>query len=314
MTTYAIGVDIGGTKIAIGLVDRTGRVRAEKTLPTNLSIPPSKMVQQIISALKQLVKESGKVDKQIAGIGIGAPGPLDAKNGTITCPPNLHSWINVPIVEMFTRDFSIPIFLENDANAAALAEKWVGAARESENFLYMTISTGIGAGIFLDGKLIAGFRGNAGDVGHIVIDPAYGTCPCGQQGCFEWIASGTAIARQASHLLGRQISAKEAFQLYSQNHLATKSLIDQIFNKIGVGCVTLINLFDPEMIVIGGGVTQVGEPLFAAVQKYVSQYALNPSGRKTKILPSLLDQNTGLVGAAALVFYNRGDKHEAISG
>lgn len=314
MTTYAIGVDIGGTKTAIGLVDRAGSVRTEKTLPTDVSIPPGEMVQRIISALKQLVKEAGIAHAQIAGIGIGAPGPLDAKNGTITCPPNLRSWIDVPIVEMFARDFSVPIFLENDANAATLAEKWVGAARESEHFLYMTISTGIGAGIYANGKLLAGFSGNAGDVGHIVIDPAYGTCPCGQQGCFEWIASGTAIARQASHLLGRQLSAKEAFQLYSQHDQAIKALIEQIFSKIGAGCVTLINLFDPELIVIGGGVSQVGEPLFAAVQQYVSRYALNPSGRKTRILPSLLAQNTGLVGAAALVFYSRGDKHEAISG
>jgi glucokinase len=303
MEIYAVGVDIGGTKVAVGIVDSSGRVIRKHVLPTDLHVSAEEMVERISRAISQLIGEAG-ISPQIAGIGIGAPGPLDAKNGVLTCPPNLPGWVNVPIAEMFQRTFGLPVLLENDANAAALAEKWVGAAQDSDHFIYMTISTGIGAGLFLDGKLVTGFRGNAGDIGHIVIDPAYGTCPCGQQGCFEWIASGTAIARQASQLIGSRVTAKEAFQLYRENHPAIKPLMEQIFSKIGVGCVTLVNLFDPEQIVIGGGVSQVGEPLFAAVRTYVNRYALNPSGRQTRIVPARLREESGLIGAAALLFHH----------
>jgi glucokinase len=303
MPSFAVGVDIGGTKVAVGIVDCHGRVKREQTLATDRAVPAVTMVERIGSAILQLIDEAGMERGQIAGIGIGAPGPLDAKNGVLTCPPNLPGWANVPLAEMVKRKCSLPVFLENDANAAALGEKWMGAARDTGNFIYLTISTGIGAGLFLDGKLVSGFRGNAGDVGHIVIDPAYGTCSCGQQGCLEWIASGTAIARQASQLMGRKLTAEEAIRLYRENHPVIKPLIEQIFTKIGVGCVSLINAFDPEMIVIGGGVSQAGKPLFTAVREYVSRYALNPAGRQTAIVPAQLRQHSGVIGAAALVFH-----------
>jgi glucokinase len=316
MRRYAVGIDIGGTKTAVGLVDGTGQVVADVTLPTDLSVTPQEMIDRICRTIRKLLAERGMAPETLVGIGIGAPGPLDAKNGIITCPPNLSGWREIPIVEQLRSSFPVPIRLENDANAATLAEKWIGAARESDNFLYMTISTGIGAGLFLDGRLYPGFRGNAGDVGHIVIDPAYGRCPCGQDGCFEWIASGTAIARQASQLLERPVTTREVFALYEQQHPAISRLVEEIFDKIGVGCVTLINLFDPEMIVIGGGVSQAGEPLFDAVRRYVGKHALNPSGRRTRIVASALRQHAGLIGAAALLF-GRGEgagQCEAVSG
>ncbi|MNE56475.1 N-acetylmannosamine kinase [compost metagenome] len=199
------------------------------------------------------------------------------------------------------RHLPYSIKLENDATAATLAEKWLGAAKDEQHFVFITISTGIGAGIYMHGKLITGASGNAGDVGHFVIDPAAGRCVCGQRGCWEYVASGTAIARQASELLGRSVTSKEAFDLAAAGDPDVKELIDKVFGYIGIGCVTLINTLDPEKIVIGGGVSQVGEPLFQAVQDYVGRYALNPSGRKTPIVPAALQQDAGLIGAAALV-------------
>src|SRR5690606_32809569 len=147
---------------------------------------------------------------QIKGIGIGAPGPLDPYNGMILRPPNLPKWENFPLSKELQQYFSCPVQLENDATAAALAEKWIGAARDCEHFVFVTISTGIGGGLYSHGRLITGASGNAGDIGHMVIDPSQGTCACGQDGCWEHIASGTAIARRASELCGENISAKEA--------------------------------------------------------------------------------------------------------
>lgn len=299
--SYAIGIDIGGTKIAIGLVDSQGSIAAQATLPTDLSISPDEMITRVATTTTKLLDEHAIPSSLIAGIGVGAPGPLNTKKGIIVEPPNLRSWWNFSIIESLQRYFNFPIFFENDATAAALAEKWVGAAQNLDHFIFMTISTGIGAGIFAHGKLLTGATGNAGDIGHLVIDPAAGHCNCGQDGCFEYIASGTAIARQATQILGRQVTSKEAFELAADGHIEMKRLVDQVFHYIAVGCVTLINTFDPEKVVIGGGVSQVGSILFDTIQSYVGKYALNPTGRKTPIIPAQLQQNAGLIGAAALV-------------
>jgi glucokinase len=304
MNSYVIGIDIGGTKVAIGIVDEFGSVHAQTRIPTNLIIPPSEMIEQIVQSIHLLFEESGLHLEQVMGIGIGAPGPVDAQNGMITCPPNLPNWIQVPIVAELEATFGVPVRLENDASAAALAEKWVGAAQDNGNFVYMTISTGIGAGLYLDGRLITGSRGNAGDIGHMVIDPTKGTCPCGQKGCFEWLASGTAIARRGSEIMGAELTTKEVFDLYKEKHPKIYTMIDDVFTSIGIGCVTIINLFDPEKIVIGGGVSQAGAPLFTAVEEYVSRYALNPAGRKTSIVPAASGQHAGVIGAAALIIRN----------
>jgi glucokinase len=302
---YAIGVDIGGTKTAFGIVNDMGEMLTQKSIPTNLNIEAMDMIQQINREIASLLDQVPLNESDLVGIGIGAPGPLNSKNGMITCPPNLESWRNIEITKQIQEDFSIPVYLENDASAAALAEKWVGAGKDSGHFLFMTISTGIGSGIVSDGKLIAGASGNAGDIGHMVIDPSYGQCVCGQHGCFEMIASGTAIAKQGSKIVGKSISTKEVFNLYDKGEEKIVELVNTVFEKIGIGCVSLINIFDPEKIIIGGGVSKVGEPLFSAIRNYVEKYALNPTGRKTEIVPAGLNQDAGVIGAAAIIFNQR---------
>lgn len=299
---YSVGVDIGGTKVAIAIVSQEGEVVFDKTISTDLSITPEAMIDRICEEVNHVISAS-KIEKEnLIGIGIGAPGPLYSKEGMITCPPNLPSWIDVPISKLVEERVSLPVVLENDANAAALAEKWVGSAMDTDNFTYMTISTGVGAGVVVEGRLLRGLKGNAGDIGHTVVDPSYGTCPCGQKGCLEWIASGTAIARQGSEVLGRKVTTEEVFELYKQNDKDIVPLVDGILKVIGQACVTIVNLFDPEKIVIGGGVSKVGDILFNPVQEYVSQFALNPTGRKTQVVCAKLNQSSGVVGAAALLF------------
>jgi glucokinase len=299
----AVGIDIGGTKVAIGIIDSIGQVIVKTRLDTDLSITPNEMINRIAHSTTALCQDHSINPDSIIGIGIGAPGPLDPLNGRIINPPNLHGWSNFPLVDEIKQFLPYPIKMENDATAATLAEKWIGAAKHSDNFIFLTISTGIGAGIYLHGRLITGTTGNAGDAGHFVVDPSAGRCSCGQYGCWEWVASGTAISRQASELAGRPISTKEAFDLAAHGDASIQQLIEQTFRYIGVGCVTLINLFDPDTIVIGGGVTQIGEPLFQTVRDYVSHHAFNPSGRHTAIVPAKLMQDAGLIGAAALIHY-----------
>ncbi|KHE72310.1 ROK family protein [Halobacillus sp. BBL2006] len=303
---YIVGIDIGGTKVAIGIVGEDGKLYHHTKIATDLSISPKEMIHRLSEAINHLVKTSGISFEQVLGIGIGAPGPLDSKRGIITCPPNLPNWHNVEIVCMLEELYQIPVRLENDCNAATLAEKWIGASQNNDYFVYVTISTGIGAGIFADGRLISGKSGNAGDIGHIMMDPTYGTCTCGQNGCFEWIASGTAIARQGSEILGQSVTAEEVFTLYRNKDPRVQDLINNIFTVIGAGCTTIVNAFDPEKVVIGGGVSKVGEPLFQAVRSYVQTHALSPSGRETEIVTSGLDHHSGTIGAAALLLQDKG--------
>ncbi|WP_054023417.1 ROK family protein [Bacillus sp. FJAT-28004] len=291
--SIAIGIDIGGTKIAFGFVDEQGNVIAKGSLKTDLQIAPADMLAQVADAVKQLAEQNGLSLETLKGVGVGAPGPLNTIKGELTCPPNLKSWWGFPVVETLKSHLPLPIKMENDATAAALAEKWVGAAQDSEHFIFITISTGIGAGIFMHGKLLTGSTGNAGDAGFMIMDQA-GTP-------WEVVASGTAVARQATELLGRDVSSKEAFELAAQGDPQMSELVNSVFKTIGMGCVSLINILDPNKIVIGGGVSQVGESLFAAVRDYVSKNALNPSGRETAIVPALLQQDAGLIGAAALI-------------
>lgn len=299
---YAIGVDIGGTKVAIAIVDEMGKIVEHSIIPTDLSVPPNEMIERISTEVSTQIYKSNVEQQNILGIGIGAPGPLDVKKGTLTNPPNLHGWVNVPITEMIAKDFSIPVTLENDANAAALAEKWLGAGQGNNNFIYMTVSTGVGSGIIADGKLLRGVKGNAGDIGHTVVDPSFGKCTCGQYGCLEVAASGTAIAKHGSDIIGRKLSTKEVFDLYAKSHPDMVKLIERVFRVLGVACVTLINTFDTEKIIIGGGVSNVGDVMFDTIRDYVRNYALNPAGQKTEIIPAGLDQRAGVIGAAALCF------------
>ncbi|MBM7541012.1 ROK family protein [Amphibacillus cookii] len=301
---YAVGIDIGGTKVAIAIVNQDGQIIHQDKFNTDLTIEPKAMIDRINQNVKVLITEAELNLATISGIGIGAPGPLNSQKGLITRPPNLKRWINVPIVDQIQNFFNMPVRLENDASAAALAEKWIGAAQSNDDFVYITISTGIGAGIYANGQLMTGSRGNAGDFGHTVIDPSFGQCHCGQYGCLEHIASGTAIARKGSELVGEPLSTAEVFSRYQLNDPVLQPFINDIFRVLGAACVSLINTFDPEKIVIGGGVSKVGHVLFKEIRDYVKRHALNPDSRDTTIVPAKLDQDAGVLGAAALILKN----------
>ncbi|HLR60674.1 MAG TPA: ROK family protein [Pseudogracilibacillus sp.] len=300
MKKYAIGVDIGGTKIAIGVVNELGHVIDSVSIPTNVMIPPENVIHDINQQIKNILIENKLKEDEVIGIGVGAPGPLDSKAGMITCPPNLPLWRDLPIKKLIENAFSIPVLIENDANAAALAEKWIGDGQACDHFIYMTISTGIGSGIITEGKLLRGKKGNAGDIGHMVVNPTYGVCTCGQEGCLEWIASGTAIARIGSEIMEEKKTTEEIFKLYNEGQDKIVPYINDVFKSIGQATVTLINTFDTEKIIIGGGVSQIGDTLIKPIQTYINHFALNPEGRKVKVVQSHLGSNNGVIGAAAL--------------
>ncbi|SDC42126.1 glucokinase [Pelagirhabdus alkalitolerans] len=296
-----LGIDIGGTKIAIAIIDGRGHVIIQDTIKMNQTLPPSQVFEQMKGCIEDLLRNIEMQTFDLFGIGIGAPGPINNVEGTITNPPNLKKWRGVPIVEWVKTYFGLPVYFDNDANAAALAEKWIGDGQNHQDFVYLTISTGIGAGIVSNDQLLTGSRGNAGDFGHTVIDPSYGKCMCGQEGCLEHIASGTAIAKAISELKERNVSTQEAFAYYRNGDPKVVHYLDGVLRILGIAVVNIINMFEPEVVIIGGGVSQSGDVLLSPIRSYVSKYALNKESRSTPIINSSLKNNTGVIGAAALV-------------
>jgi glucokinase len=282
----------------------------------------------MFDAVDQAINEAGASRDQIMGIGIGAPGPLNQKTGVIFAPPNLPGWHNVPLGEIFHQHFQMPIFIENDANAAALGEYLFGAGRGSRDMVYMTISTGIGGGIIMDGRLIEGIVGTAGELGHMTIDWHGDRCNCGNIGCLEAISSGTAIARRANELAaaGRadellhfaqdhqheieiegslHINARVVAHAAEEGIEVAQEIIARAAEGLGVGLVNIIHIFNPERIILGGSVTQIGERLLGPAMKIVSERALQAPREAASILPAELGADTGLVGAGALIYYNK---------
>lgn len=336
---YLIGVDLGGTKIALALSDRQGRIIAEKVLPTRTKARPAEVIKEIISAIRDLNRSSGISLAQVAGIGFGAPGQVLPDRGVVVSSPNLPTWHNVRLVGPIEQALKRPVYLDNDANVAAVGELFFGAGRGIKDFIFVTISTGIGGGIIINGDLYRGARNIAGEVGHMVIQANGPRCGCGSFGCWEAMASGTAIARvarskvrallklagstkgtarqrqharqAAAGLLrsagGRldRIDSRTVCQAARQGDLLSLAVITDISYYLGVGFSNLINVFNPSRIIISGGVTQdwaLFEPL---VHKTVKQLAFSQAAASVRIVKSPLGKKTGLLGALALVRYSQ---------
>lgn len=287
---YTIGVDIGGTKVAVGLCDRNGLVGPKTVRETG---EPKEVVEQI----EQVMEESDCDYRQLAGIGIGSVGPLNLEKGLVLDPVNIPHWKNVPLRKLIHESFNLPTYLDNDANVAAIAEKELGV--QSDNLIYITVSTGIGGGIINDGSVVHG-KGNAGEIGHMVILPLpYGPlCSCGKRGCLEALASGTAIAKRGRELLGIDDSAKAVFEQARQDDPVAQRIIKDAAHFLGVGIGNLMEIFDPQYIVLGGGVTESWDLMEDTVRSSAEVY----SRTKVTITLTTLGADIGLVGAAMLPF------------
>ncbi len=266
-----LGVDIGGTKVAVGLVNELAVVSGVRTIPTRAGEGYEVSIQQIWKAIDE------SITSDVQSIGICAPGPLNPKTGIVLNPPNLPGWHNVPLQRMAQERFGTYVRLENDCNAAGLAEAKFGAAKGCSSVFYAAIGTGIGAGIILDGKIYHGKNGAAAEGGHVTIDyRSEKICGCGSPGCIEALASGQALERLGA---------------YDLDHLAT-----QLAAWLG----SIVSLLDPDIIVIGGGVAKIGEPLFERLRVEVPKRTVNPYARDLPIVPAKFGADAGIVGAAAV--------------
>ena len=305
----AVGIDLGGTQVRAALVDGSGLVLARAAQRTDAVGGPRAVLQQI----QQLVAETtqGMATSDLRGVGVSAPGPLDAEAGVILGIPTLTGWTDIPLVAWLQQALSLPVTLENDGIAAAIGEWRFGAGRGLSDFVYVTVSTGIGGGVIADGRVLRGRGRLAGHIGHMTIAAEGAVCSCGNPGCWEAQASGTAlglVARQratatpgsllAAH--GEAATAQPVMAAARAGDALALQLVEREAQLLGVGIVNLLHLYSPQAVVVGGGVSQGFDLLQPGIGQHVRQHALPPF-RATPVVQAALGQNSGLVGAASLI-------------
>lgn len=294
------GVDIGGTKIAVGIVDQSGRVLARGECPSDPPRGFDHAMQRVTGLLHQCVERSGV---KLHGIGIGCAGPLDIAAGTLENVNNLPGWEGGNPVDILSREFGVPTALENDANAAALGELYWGAGKSRTRFLYVTVGTGIGVSIILDGKVYRGFDGFHPEIGHHIIDPSGPPCSCGVRGCWESLAAGPAMTHWLRENVPasygrRDLSAREICSRAQDSDEWARRAVEREAHYLGLGLANLITLFAPEAIVLGGSVMKSAHLFFDRMREVISRNCrLVPVGRVEIALASL-GSDAGLIGAA----------------
>ncbi len=312
---YAVGVDLGGTTVKVGIADEKGKIVKKIALDTHAHEGPEAVIAQIKKAIKKVLKES---KYNISGIGIGSPGAVILKKGTVENPPNFPGWGKVHLGAIIKKEFKLPVFVENDANAAAIGEMIFGAGKKLNSFVMVTLGTGVGGGIIIDRKLYRGESGAAGELGHISIDYKGEQCNCGSYGCIEtYLGNNYLIRRVRKELENEQdsllnkwvmeeempLTPKLIYEAACENDLYANSLIADIGLKLGAALGSVINLLDIPNVIIGGGVAGFSHRLFNSVNESLTERVLKPIKPKIKVKPARLKNEAGIKGASALVYY-----------
>lgn len=320
MKKYIIGVDIGGTKIATGVITRLGKLKEKIVLPTLAQEGIDSSLKQVYKSISEVLKVS-KIDRSdIEGIGVCAPGPLNPRRGIVHNPPNLPGWSEVPLTSLIRKKFRIKTRLENDANAAGMAEVIWGAAKGYKHVFYVTVSTGIGTAIIINGEIFHGKNGMAGEGGHATInyDGKHAKCNCGNTGCIEALASGPHTVwrtlkklkenpRIKTNILDMVDGEADKLTMVTIGEAAREGdkfaleVIAEEGRLLGIWLGSMINLLDPEVIVIGGGVSFLGNLLFKEMRKNILSHTINIFANKTPVVAAKLKRDVGIFGAASIL-------------
>lgn len=312
-----IGIDVGGTNVKIALVDDNGKIIYSNSVPTYAKMGYEYTVNNIKQAIKDLMKETNTTSSDIEGIGFDFPGQVDCKTGVVKLAPNIPGWVNVPIAQMIEDEFHIPTRIDNDVRCAALGELKFGAGRGCENFICITVGTGIGSGIVINGKVVRGATNAAGELGHIKLQMNGGPiCGCGDTGCLEAFASGPAIVAMAQEYIKggkstkfREMAAVEGGEITpymvakaaEEGDPVAKRIFEIVGEYIGIGLTSVINLLNPERVIIGGGVAESGELLLGPIRKTIKERAMVVAGNAVEIVPAQLGNSAGVIGASMLI-------------
>jgi len=312
---YAVGVDLGGTNIKIGIVSQKGKLIEKISLSSKAEGGPDKVVKQIKIGIEEILSKN---KKKIRGIGIGSPGVVSVKKGTVENPPNFPGWTKINLGSIISKEFDVDCHVENDANAAAIGEMIFGAGKRHNSFVMITLGTGVGGGIILNRKLYRGEIGAAGEVGHITINYQGPRCNCGSFGCIEAYVGNNYLTSQVKKDLAVSSNSKIIKMVKNNLNLVSpiviqraaeegdefaKSVINNMGEQIGSALASVSNLLDVSTFIIGGGVSGFGKPLFTAINKSLVERVITSLRNRVKVLPAKLKNEAGIKGASALVFY-----------
>ncbi|MDD3810605.1 MAG: ROK family glucokinase [Erysipelotrichaceae bacterium] len=310
-----IGIDLGGTTVKLAVLTVEGAIERQWSIITDTSEGGINIIGDIVATLKEHLHKFQIDLKDIVGIGMGSPGQVDCKEGTVTGAYNLGWWCKQHVRSIFEDAFGLPFYLDNDANVAAMGERWKGAGAEADDIIFVTLGTGVGVGIIVDGKLVHGATACAGEIGHIVVDPGGFQCTCGNRGCLETVASATGIMNLTKVELSRsqaesqlkilanngKIDAKDVFDLAKSGDVLAQAIVDRFAFYLGLACGQLANTLNPRYIIIGGGVSKAGEFLKNKVEEQFSNFVLPTVKDRTELRLASLGNEAGVIGAAGLV-------------
>jgi len=309
MEKVIIGVDLGGTNIKAGAVGPDGKVRYRTRLTTDAAKGPEAVADRIAQAALNCVENTKGGKESTLGVGVGSPGPLDLRNGIVIFAPNLPGWENVPLRSMIEKRTGLPCTLENDANAAALAEQWAGAGKGTSSLVILTLGTGIGGGIVLDGKVLHGFSDVGAEIGHMSINPDGPACGCGNKGCVEAYASATAMVRRMRETLAKgcksmlarkadKLTARDISEAALAGDEAACENIEMTGFYLGVAIANILHILNPEYVVMSGGVSAAGDLLMNPIMKTLQERSIPASRKGVKICWTALGDDAGVLGAA----------------
>ncbi|NLW49457.1 MAG: ROK family protein [Candidatus Brocadiaceae bacterium] len=309
MPELTVGVDLGGTNIKVGLVTDRGEIVHRHRVTTESQRGPEAVAERICGACRDLLAAAGSAADSVRGVGVGSPGTIDIANGVVLFSPNLVGWHDIPLRGLIEDGLGMRCVIDNDANVAALAEQWVGVGQGAGSLVLLTLGTGIGGGIVLDGRIWHGGRGVAGEVGHMSIHPDGPVCGCGNRGCLEAYASATAMVRRMRETIAAgtpTVLAEHADELTAARihaaavagDQAARENIEQTGRYLGLGVSNLMHILNPEAVAFSGGVTAAGEMLLDPVRREVRWRTLEASRRDVRISLSALPEDAGLIGAA----------------
>ena len=315
---HVVGIDIGGTKLATVVADSTGHILNKVRKPTLSERGPEYALQLLFDMVRETIELADLKQEAISAIGVSCGGPLDTKTGIVYSPPNLPGWDALPLKAQLESEFQIPVTIENDANACALAEYRFGGGRGYDAVLYMTMSTGIGGGIVIDGQVYHGANDSAGEVGHQILLPDGPSCGCGKRGCLEALCSGPAIARRAQAAVrndsasamalldlanGRieDVRSEHVLEAARQGDVLALQLVEETAYYMGWGIANLVNVLNPDIVLLGTIAIAAGDLLLDPIRKTVSQFAMTRPAEAVKIAPAQLGDTLGDLAAVALV-------------
>jgi len=298
---YIIGIDLGGTNLKLALFDLKYKIKDKIALNTALYKKKETLISAIVNAVNGFTKKHLLKNKNLLGLGLGVPGPVDAQKGIVHFFPNIPGWKEVNLKNILQKRLRLPIFLDNDANLMALAEARMGSAKSYKYAVCLTLGTGVGAGIIIGGKIYRGMANLAGELGHLPLNIKGPLCNCGGRACLESYIGNRRILELAKDSFKRKISLEELSELAKKNNKKALKIWLKVAEYLGVALSGVINLLNPDCIVIGGGVANAGKVLFKQVKRTILKRAMPNQARQVKIYKAKLGSDAGLIGAAIMV-------------